>query len=230
MKNFLNRFIKNKKNKITLFLYILFAIWVLFSNTSDLWLIVVTIFLVVSIFLDFKFRILFLKSFLIQLGITFVIVAGLIIYASLQYTGKDDITFNSAEEIQSSPFYNLCLSLAIDKENNFLISLGYTQKDDGSWINKDGNYPGEDFDESNEEALMTEILFNCMENKGSTIDNFDDVKRYKNLISTGDYNCSDFNTWEDAQKVFIRDNGLKEDPYKLDQNKNGIVCESLIKK
>ncbi|MBK1784407.1 excalibur calcium-binding domain-containing protein [Prauserella cavernicola] len=39
-----------------------------------------------------------------------------------------------------------------------------------------------------------------------------------------DYNCSDFETWEEAKKVF---DSLPGDPYDLDRDGNGIPCESL---
>lgn len=44
---------------------------------------------------------------------------------------------------------------------------------------------------------------------------------------TVDYNCSDFKTQEEAQKVFEQNS---EDIHRLDGNKDGIACNSLIKK
>jgi len=39
-----------------------------------------------------------------------------------------------------------------------------------------------------------------------------------------DYDCKDFRTQSEAQKVL---NSTTGDPYKLDRDKNGIACESL---
>ncbi|MEK7551700.1 MAG: hypothetical protein AAB532_03820 [Patescibacteria group bacterium] len=41
--------------------------------------------------------------------------------------------------------------------------------------------------------------------------------------------CSDFLTQEDAQDFFIKNGGPRLDKYKLDKDKDGIVCESLPK-
>jgi hypothetical protein len=60
----------------------------------------------------------------------------------------------------------------------------------------------------------------------SIIQGIDDMDHYPSKIDGGDYNCSSFISWEDAQKVFIRDNGIKNDPYNLDRDKDGIACES----
>ena len=42
-----------------------------------------------------------------------------------------------------------------------------------------------------------------------------------------DRNCSDFDTWQEAQNFFLAAGGPDEDPHRLDQNGDGIVCESL---
>jgi hypothetical protein len=57
---------------------------------------------------------------------------------------------------------------------------------------------------------------------------FYDIKYLPRLVPRGDYDCSDFKTWEEAQKVFIRDGGFQKDPYNLDSDGDGIACESLF--
>lgn len=42
-----------------------------------------------------------------------------------------------------------------------------------------------------------------------------------------DYNCSDFDTWQEAQDFFLSEGGPEEDPHNLDRNSDGVVCESL---
>ena len=42
------------------------------------------------------------------------------------------------------------------------------------------------------------------------------------------HNCSDFDTWRQAQSFYESEGGPDSDPHKLDGNdKDGIVCESL---
>jgi micrococcal nuclease len=43
-----------------------------------------------------------------------------------------------------------------------------------------------------------------------------------------DKDCSDFSTWEEAQRFFEENGGPAQDPHRLDGNdKDGLVCESL---
>ncbi len=42
-----------------------------------------------------------------------------------------------------------------------------------------------------------------------------------------DRNCSDFDTWEDAQAFYEAAGGPGADPHGLDRDRNGIACESL---
>ncbi len=42
-----------------------------------------------------------------------------------------------------------------------------------------------------------------------------------------DRNCSDFDTWSEAQQFFIAAGGPDEDPHRLDRNSDGVACESL---
>lgn len=42
-----------------------------------------------------------------------------------------------------------------------------------------------------------------------------------------DKNCSDFKTWEEAQRFYEENGGPAEDPHGLDRNGNGLACETL---
>lgn len=42
-----------------------------------------------------------------------------------------------------------------------------------------------------------------------------------------DKDCSDFNTWRQAQNFYKRHGGPKYDPHRLDADHDGIACESL---
>jgi hypothetical protein len=45
--------------------------------------------------------------------------------------------------------------------------------------------------------------------------------------SAGDKDCSDFDTWREAQKFYKRHGGPQRDPHRLDADRDGIACESL---
>ena len=42
-----------------------------------------------------------------------------------------------------------------------------------------------------------------------------------------DRNCGDFSTWDDAYAFFLAEGGPAEDPHRLDNDNDGIPCESL---
>ena len=42
-----------------------------------------------------------------------------------------------------------------------------------------------------------------------------------------DRNCSDFDTWAEAQEFYLAAGGPGEDPHRLDRNSDGVACESL---
>ena len=40
-------------------------------------------------------------------------------------------------------------------------------------------------------------------------------------------NCSDFDTWSEAQEFYLAAGGPGQDPHRLDRNSDGVACESL---
>ena len=42
-----------------------------------------------------------------------------------------------------------------------------------------------------------------------------------------DYDCPDFSTQKEAQAFFKSNGGPSSDPHKLDQDKDGVACETL---
>ena len=46
-------------------------------------------------------------------------------------------------------------------------------------------------------------------------------------VVSDSYNCSDFDTQQEAQEQFEADGGPEEDPHNLDSDGDGIACESL---
>jgi competence protein ComEC len=45
--------------------------------------------------------------------------------------------------------------------------------------------------------------------------------------SAADKDCSDFNTWRQAQNFYKKHGGPRYDPHRLDGDDDGIACESL---
>ena len=44
---------------------------------------------------------------------------------------------------------------------------------------------------------------------------------------SGDYDCSDFSTQDEAQEFFESEGGPDDDPHNLDRDGDGIACETL---
>lgn len=44
---------------------------------------------------------------------------------------------------------------------------------------------------------------------------------------SNDKNCSDFGTWEEAQRFYEENGGPAQDPHDLDRDSDGIACDNL---
>ena len=47
-------------------------------------------------------------------------------------------------------------------------------------------------------------------------------------VSAADKDCSDFSTWKQAQRFYKKHGGPRYDPHRLDADRDGIACESLL--
>ena len=45
--------------------------------------------------------------------------------------------------------------------------------------------------------------------------------------SAADKDCSDFNSWRQAQNFYKKHGGPRYDPHRLDADRDGIACEDL---
>lgn len=64
------------------------------------------------------------------------------------------------------------------------------------------------------------------ENTGNIYERYDNP--YEERFSyTGDYDCPDFSTQEEAQEFFESEGGPYDDPHNLDRDGDGVACESL---
>lgn len=64
-------------------------------------------------------------------------------------------------------------------------------------------------------------------NQGSTYTRTDDPKTTRSYSSTGDRDCGDFDSQQEAQDFFISEGGPSNDYHNLDRDGDGVVCESL---
>lgn len=53
------------------------------------------------------------------------------------------------------------------------------------------------------------------------------TKTLAKISAKGNYNCADFSSQSDAQKIFIKAGGPKLDSYDLDRDRDGKACEKL---
>lgn len=57
----------------------------------------------------------------------------------------------------------------------------------------------------------------------------DDPTTERSISEYGDYDCSDFSSWREAQEFFEDEGGPADDYHNLDRDGDGIACESLKK-
>lgn len=68
---------------------------------------------------------------------------------------------NSVSGIESSPYYESCLSESIKEGDIFLSSQGYSENDAKSWTDANGKYPTSEI-ETQLEGLESKALFDCL--------------------------------------------------------------------
>lgn len=61
---------------------------------------------------------------------------------------------------------------------------------------------------------------------GVNYERFDDPTAERSF-SSGDYDCSDFSSQEEAQDFFESEGGPDEDFHNLDRDGDGVACETL---
>lgn len=74
-------------------------------------------------------------------------------------------------------------------------------------------------------VILLAVMFtaaSCNSNNRS-----DDYSSERSFEETGDYDCSDFATQDEAQSFFISEGGPSEDFHGLDRDKDGDACETL---
>lgn len=131
-----------------------------------------------------------------------LLIAGFIFYV-LSPDIQDNSSKNTVEDITSSPFYDTCLSEAAQKGNEFLNSHGYITQPDGSFVDSQGEYPTFEL-EDEEESLMTEILFDCLENHAKdsqSKQNYVDIQYRKDPVNIEDPHFEYLNT---SKSSFIK--------------------------
>lgn len=67
----------------------------------------------------------------------------------------------------------------------------------------------------------------CESKESSAQSNIQSVQDSSSKIIAGDKDCGDFKSQKEAQEFFVSQGGPASDPHKLDQDKDGVACESL---
>jgi len=132
-----------------------------------------------------------------------LLISSFIFYALSSDIPDNSSKENSAENITSFTFYDICLSEAVQKGNEFLNSQGYITQPNGSFRNSQGEYPTSKI-ATKEESLMTEVLFDCLEKKekdSQSKQNYIDVQYRKDPVNIEDQNFEYLNT---SKSSFIR--------------------------
>ena len=79
--------------------------------------------------------------------------------------------------------------------------------------------------DSNSDGIACESLPGSPRQRSSTSES--ETSETQSETSEPDRNCSDFDTWQEAQDFFESAGGPNSDPHRLDGNSDGIACESL---
>lgn len=142
------------------------------------------------------------KPIIIIIVFWVLLIVGFMFYVlnpSIQNNSSNDII----RDITSSPFYDTCLSEAAEKGNEFLNSHGYITQPDGSFVDSQGEYPTFEL-EDEEESLMTEVLFGCLENhtkNSQPKQNYVDIQYRKDPVNVEEPNFEYLNT---SKSSFIK--------------------------
>jgi len=77
--------------------------------------------------------------------------------------------------------------------------------------------------------LFTTIILFSLVLIGASCDSekTESVRNRASHTSYDEYNCGNFETWEQAQEVFESAGGVENDVHHLDRDKDGIACEAL---
>ena len=94
------------------------------------------------------------------------------------------------------------------KEYGFGILIWIAIIGGGVWFLSSGNSP----------SSNTESEYYPRSNDYSTERSYED---------SGDYDCSDFSTQDEAQEFFESEGGPDEDYHNIDRDGDGVACESL---
>lgn len=66
-----------------------------------------------------------------------------------------------------------------------------------------------------------------VQEEDSSYERTDDYDTQRSYEETGDMDCSDFSSQEEAQSFFEEEGGPDEDFHNLDRDGDGYVCETL---
>lgn len=151
-------------------------------------------------------------------------------YTKSELEGKEVRIEVDKQANRRGSFGRLLVYVYVDGENfnEQLLDKGYARLYESSF-SKESEFAGT---ESKAQLLSTGLWNYETSNSGSSSENSDsndagsseDEVDVPPLPADGDYDCSHFDTQEQAQKVLEDTSG---DPYRLDGDDDGVACESL---
>ena len=200
MKKSIKKLFSNRTNQIIIGIYILLELLMWYTGFDILWFIVLTLMLVLGLILEILYGFPLKKSMLIQFGIIISFIVLAIIYAVVRDVVSPDKSYQYGGGVAPNGDY---------------CDYGYKKATDTCC--HDDDYSCEKCD-----------LYGIYCDAENVIQGFEDISHITDLSPDGDYDCSDFSSWEESQKVFIREGGPKIDHYNLDEDQDGVACESLI--
>ena len=202
VKVFLEEFYKEKKNVNTLLVFFSTSLLLLYRGADLFWFGVIVILLLVGLILEFVFKFPFHKSTLYLAGSTFLLVLGLILYASIR-----QVYFPNPKYSDYHGGY---------APDGTICDYGFKRA------------TGECCDEDDYSCEMCDDYGIYCDLEDVFQGEYFDIEYLPDKTSGGDYDCVDFRSWDEAQKVYAREGGLEKDPYNLDEDKDGKACEEFV--
>jgi len=86
----------------------------------------------------------------------------------------------------------------------------------------------EEADEDNVEENQEDNVQNIGESNEQENPPMEQAPNQEYICDRDTYNCGDFSTHEEAQSVFDSCGGIDNDIHRLDNNKDGVACQSLL--
>lgn len=202
VKIFLEEFFKKKANINILLIVIVLSLLLFYVGASLFWFGFIATIILIGLILEILFKTPFYKSTLYLAGSAFLLAFGLILYVSVRQTYFPNPKYSNYDGGYSA--------------DGTYCDYGF-KRATGECCDED-DYSCEICDEYGIYCDLEDVF------QGE----YSDIEYLPDKTSGGDYDCVDFKSWDEAQKVYVREGGLEKDPYNLDEDKDGRACEEFV--